>query len=104
MDLDGKVKAYLGTYVDDLIVAGPTEEVRSVLHEVETIWECSGSQILEKVGQELKLFCGFQVRRMSDIKETTSWTSVTRREWQVRRYGEEQFSKRQRMSSSILQH
>ena len=46
VDLDGKVKAYLGTYVDDLIVVGPTEEVRSVLHEVEAIWECSGSQIL----------------------------------------------------------
>ena len=57
VDLDGKVKAYLKTYVDDLIVVGPTEEVRSVLHEVETIWECSGSQILEKAGQELK-FCG----------------------------------------------
>ena len=65
VDLDGKVKAYLKTYVDDLIVVGPTEEVRSVLHEVETIWECSGSQILEKAGQELK-FCGFQVLRMSD--------------------------------------
>ena len=42
VDLDGKVKAYLGTYVDDLIVVGPTEEVRSVLHEVKTIWECWG--------------------------------------------------------------
>ena len=65
VDLDGEVKAYLGTYVDDLIMVGPTEEVRSVLHKVEAIWECSGSQVLEKEGQELK-FCGFQVLRTSD--------------------------------------
>ena len=65
VNLDGEVKAYLGTYVDDLIMVGPTEEVRSVLHKVEAIWECSGSQVLEKEGQELK-FCGFQVLRTSD--------------------------------------
>ena len=35
-----KVKAYLGTYVDDLIVVGPTEEVRSVLR---MRWKPSGS-------------------------------------------------------------
>ena len=65
VDLDGSVKAYLGTYVDDLVVVGPTEEVQALLHEVENIWERSGSHILEKVGQELK-FCGFQVLRTSD--------------------------------------
>ena len=62
LNLDGEVKAYLGTYVDDLIMVGPTDEVRSVLQKVETIWECSGSQVLETEGQELK-FCGFQVLR-----------------------------------------
>ena len=47
VDLDGKVKAYLGTYVDNLIMVGRTEEVRSVLRKVEAVWECSGSQVLE---------------------------------------------------------
>ena len=65
VNLDGEVKAHLGTYVDDLIMVGPTEEVRSVLRKVEAIWECSGSQVLEKEGQELK-FCGFQVLRTSN--------------------------------------
>ena len=65
VNLDGEVKAYLGTYVDDLIMVGPTEEVTSVLRKVEAIWECSGSQVLEKEGQELK-FCGFQVLRTSN--------------------------------------
>ena len=65
VDLDGNVKAYLRTYVDDLIVVVPTEEVKALLHEVEAISKCSGGQKLEKVGQELK-FCGFQVHRTSD--------------------------------------
>lgn len=56
------IKAYLGTYVDDLIAVGPTEEVRALIKKVEIWEECAHTTLLENPGQELK-FCGFQVQR-----------------------------------------
>ena len=64
---NGQVLAKLCTYVDDMLVTGPSHVVHAVLNAIGRLWQSSEPTVLEALDQgQTWRFCGVDVERLAD--------------------------------------